>query len=249
MLSIPERVQILRTVNLFVETPEAVLAEVAELLEPVTVRAAETILNKGDYGDCMYLIIEGRVLVHDGDLVLNQLAERDAFGEMAMLDAEPRVASVTAMEDTLLFRLDQAPFYRLVENRMEIARGVIGMLCRHLRDRVRNASEDFLYIQQMGRIMAAAADLEAGMYDPCKLDEVGRRGDALGQLARVFQRMAREVYTREQQLRQQIHQLTIEVNEARKEREVMEIVETEYFQDLQKRAKEFRDQKKHTPKE
>lgn len=240
MLSKPERVAILRSVSLFAETPDEILADMADLLKSLELKAGETIFHKGECGDCMYIIVEGRVRVHDGDLILNYLGVADVFGEMALLDAEPRVASVTAAEDTHLLRLDQDAFYELMSSRAEVARGVIRVLNRHLRGRVRDMVQDFEYMQQMARISAAAAALEAGRYDARSLDEVGQRSDELGQLARVFQRMANEVVTREQRLRQEVQQLRIQIDEAKKMREVAQITESEYFQSLQVRAKQIR---------
>jgi CRP-like cAMP-binding protein len=60
---------------------------------------------------------------------------------MALLDPEPRSASITAETDTLLLRLDQAPFYELMDEHNQIARGIIRMLTRHLRARVRDLAD------------------------------------------------------------------------------------------------------------
>src|SRR4051812_46644483 len=57
------------------------------------------------------------------------------------------------------------------------------------------------YLEQVGHVMDAAATIEGGTFEIDNLDSVASRDDALGQLARVFQRMAREVYVREQKLR------------------------------------------------
>src|SRR3712207_3656995 len=110
MLSTAEKILILKTVRIFAETPDAILAEVVAILEDVTIKGGETIFHKGDVGDCMYIIVDGCVHVHDEDLILNRLGKQDVFGELAVLDPEPRVASVTAVEDTKLLRLDQEPF-------------------------------------------------------------------------------------------------------------------------------------------
>jgi DNA repair ATPase RecN len=72
------------------------------------------------------------------------------------------------------------------------------------------------------------------------LDDIASRQDALGQLGRVFQRMAREVYAREQSVKQQVQELRIQVDETRKEREVAEITESEYFQQLKQKARKLR---------
>jgi len=79
-----------------------------------------------------------------------------------------------------------------------------------------------------------------------KLSGVVNRQDELGQLGRTFQNMVNEVVARQQRLKQQIRKLTIEIDEKRKAREVEEIVETDYFQTLQKKAKEIRDRRSDT---
>lgn len=73
-----------------------------------------------------------------------------------------------------------------------------------------------------------------------KLTRVVNRQDELGQLGQVFQRMVNEVIARQQRLRQQIRDLRIEIDESRKAKEVKDIVETDYFQSLQEKAKQIR---------
>ncbi|HKZ86911.1 MAG TPA: cyclic nucleotide-binding domain-containing protein [Anaerolineae bacterium] len=235
-----DRINILKTVSLFIETPEELLAEVAALLEEIEVKAGDTIFEKGDPGSSMYIIVEGRARAHDGDRTLNFLFKRDVFGEMAALDPEPRSASVTAVEDTRLFRLSQEAFQELMRKRPVVMYGIIRILTRRLRDRMRDMAEDFKYMQQFARVTAAAAAVEAGIYEPEGLDEVAERTDQLGQLARVFLRMVREVYAREQHLKQQVAELRIEIDKAKQARHVAEITETDYFQDLQRKARELR---------
>jgi CRP-like cAMP-binding protein len=81
----------------------------------------------------MYIIVSGRVRIHDGERTLNYLGERQEFGEIALLDREPRSASVTTVEDTLLLRLDQEPFYDLMDEHSDFSRGVIRALIDKLR--------------------------------------------------------------------------------------------------------------------
>lgn len=96
------------------------------------------------------------------------------------------------------------------------------------------------YIEQVGHLTAAAAAVEANEFDPPRLDGVSARGDALGQLARTFQRMAREVRAREERLRQEVRELKIEIDETRQAKRVAEITGTDYFRDLRARAAELR---------
>ncbi|MGE5374883.1 MAG: cyclic nucleotide-binding domain-containing protein, partial [Bacteroidota bacterium] len=132
---------ILKTVNMFSRTPDDVLADIADLLEEMAVPENTTIFNQGEMGDSMYIIVDGKVRVHQGEKLVNSLGESDVFGEMALLDPEPRVASVTTVEATRLFRLDRVPFFQLMSERPEVATGVIAVLTRRLRDRVRDISQ------------------------------------------------------------------------------------------------------------
>src|SRR5438309_11745129 len=100
------------------------------------------------------------------------------------------------------------------------------------------------YLHQVGRVIAAAAAIKANTFQPESLDEVARRSDELGQLALVFQEMARQVYAREQHLQRQVQQLRIEIDHARKAREVADITESDYFQQLLGKAQELRNRVK-----
>lgn len=104
--------------------------------------------------------------------------------------------------------------------------------------------QELEYLKNVGLVTAAAAAVETGGFDEAQLAVVAERADALGQLARVFQRMGREVQAREQRLQSQVKQLRIEIDEARKTTQVAEVTESEYFQSLQKRAGELRNRAK-----
>ncbi len=134
MLSTIEKVIILKTVSVFAQTPDAVLAEVAELLEEVALDADAVVFRQGDPGDSLYLIVRGKVQVEDSDRVLRQMGAREVFGEMALLDNEPRSASVRTIEPSQLLRLAQITFYELLADRPEIATGIIRVLMGYIRD-------------------------------------------------------------------------------------------------------------------
>jgi DNA-binding response OmpR family regulator len=111
-------------------------------------------------------------------------------------------------------------------------------------ERKRLRDQEIDYLHQVGRVTAAAAAIKANTFQPESLDGVARRSDELGQLALVFQEMARQVYAREQHLQRQVQQLRIEIDQARKAREVAEITESDYFQQLLGKAEELRNRAK-----
>lgn len=240
MHTLAERISLLRSVRFFTGAPEEALPAVAAALEPVRLAAGEALFHKGDVGDSLYVIVAGRVRVHDGELLFNELGPGDVAGEMAVLDAEPRSATVTAAEPSELLCLHQGPLYALIGSHAGVARGIIQILTRHLRDRVSDLASDYAYIRQVRLVAAAAEALNAGSYAPGGMGEVTARDDALGELARTFERMAAEVLSRERSLRREVRELRIEIDRARQRHQVTEITESDYFRDLQRRAAALR---------
>jgi len=133
MLLTIEKVAILRTVAIFAGTPDHVLASVAQIAYEETFEAGQAIMNEGDFGDFMYIVVDGQVRVHKGGKTILTLDAGAPVGELAVLDPEPRSASVSAVTDTLLFRIDKEPFDEVMADRPEIAQGVIRSLCERIR--------------------------------------------------------------------------------------------------------------------
>ena len=249
MTSPKDRITVLSAVSIFSETPRESLGLIAPLLEEITVALGETVIERGELGDAMYIIESGRMIVHDGERELNNLGPGDVFGEMAVLDPEPRSASVTALEASVLVCLRRDALHDLMMQQPKIARGVIRILSDRLRRMVYDMSVEFAYMQQFARLTAAAVAIENEIYVPESLDDVAARSDELGQLGRVFQQTIRELARRDQQLRQQVARLQIEINEVKKSHQVAELTETAYFRNLQQQAQRLRRRQKPLTRE
>jgi DNA-binding response OmpR family regulator len=98
---------------------------------------------------------------------------------------------------------------------------------------------ELAYLRGVGKVTAAAVAVESGSFAAEGLDEIARRPDALGNLARLFQRMAVEVAARQRRLEDQVQQLTIAIDEQKKAAQVDEITESDYFRNLKARARHF----------
>ena len=98
------------------------LNQVCMALQPRAVPEDEVIIRKGDHGDEMYLLCRGEVDVHDGQgQVKATLREGDCFGEIALLLAEPRTATVRARTACNLFVLGRAEFSRILRDHPQFA--------------------------------------------------------------------------------------------------------------------------------
>lgn len=130
-----QKVESFKQVNLFANLPNDVLEGLAGLANTITIKAKETIIAKGAPGDHLYVVMDGRLRVHDGDHTFATLAAGGVVGEMALLDDEPRSASVSAETNSYLLQLDQTSFYNLLAGYPQVARELLTLLSKRLRKR------------------------------------------------------------------------------------------------------------------
>ena len=129
-----EKVLVLKRTAIFSDTPEHILADLAPLMQEAEYKEGQLIFEENSIGDSMYIIYQGSVRIHKDATTLTVLnKENDVFGELSLFDSEKRSASATAFTDCYLFKIDQLPFYELIETRPEIIKGAVKMLCKRLR--------------------------------------------------------------------------------------------------------------------
>ncbi len=133
-MDISQRVRFLQQVNIFSESPENLLSQISEKLVEMEVATGNHIVLKGDLGDSMYILIQGRAKVHDGNHVFSILKKGDVFGKYYLIDKKERSATVTALEQTKLFCFRQELFYEITRNDSTIVKGILKALVGRLRD-------------------------------------------------------------------------------------------------------------------
>jgi len=137
MLTTVEKVLFLKSIDLFSQIPGEDLAQVALIATEESRDAGEDVFSEGDVGDALYLVLEGRVRVHRQDITIAELGERECFGEIAILDASTRTATVTTLAEVALLKIAREDFEELLQEKHAIAQGVIRVLTRRLRDSMR----------------------------------------------------------------------------------------------------------------
>jgi CRP/FNR family transcriptional regulator, cyclic AMP receptor protein len=128
-----ERVALLRHVELFSGTADRVLAGVASVLDEMQFAPGDVLMREGGVEDWMFVLVEGEVEVARSDRRVT-LGPGSVVGELAVLDPQPRSATVTALSPVQAFRLRREAFQEAVESQPEIAMGVITELVRRLRE-------------------------------------------------------------------------------------------------------------------
>ena len=124
----------LRQVQLFESLSDQDLANVAKMGKEMTFPAGAEVTTEGKTGIGFHLILDGRVQVKAGGQEKTALGPGRYFGEMALLDSEPRSATVTALTDLRTFSLASWDFMGLISTEFDIARKIFAGLSRRIRE-------------------------------------------------------------------------------------------------------------------
>lgn len=128
-----DKIQRLRRASIFAATPDTVLAVVADAVKEVQLAPNEQLFARGDRGTSMYVIVTGLVRVHIGDQTIVELSDGEIVGELAAVDPEPRSASVSAIDPSTLYQIEQSTLQGLMADHPEIVQGIIKELAHRLR--------------------------------------------------------------------------------------------------------------------
>src|SRR5262249_49179669 len=164
-------VETLRQVPLFESLDDAAAHELCELLESVDRKAGALLFRAGDKGDAMYVVERGTVRIFvrakDGhEVTLTELGRGEFFGEMALVDGQPRSADAQVAEDARLAVLSREHFLPFVRSNPNVALEMVTALAnrlRHTDELVRHSATRNVNVEEAARLTVAdrAADLIA----------------------------------------------------------------------------------------
>jgi CRP/FNR family transcriptional regulator, cyclic AMP receptor protein len=130
-------VELIGRVPLFEGLSRAHLGRVAALTEEVTYNPGRVIVKKDDPGRAFYVIVDGRARVVKGRIVTAreeaELGPGDFFGELALLDGEPRAATVIAATPLTTVRIERTAFRRLLREEPKLALRLLEGMARRTR--------------------------------------------------------------------------------------------------------------------
>src|SRR5881394_61176 len=158
-----ERSPSLKAVPFFTQLSEGEIEVVRSLAAEKHYPKNAVVLTEGEMGDSLYMIQSGKVKVFIGDqegreMILKILGPGDFFGEMSMIDKQPRSASVTTLESAVFLVLSHTAFEKCVEKIPRIA----NMVMRVLATRVREADRKIGTLAMMdvyGRVASTLLEL------------------------------------------------------------------------------------------
>lgn len=135
------RIGHLRRVSLFADCTDEELRRIADVSRIVEAPADTVLTRIGTPGDSFFFLIDGRVSVQTAVGGVEPLHPGDFFGEMSLLDGEPRSATVTAVTDLRLLIVERSHFWRLLNETPDLVRRILVTLSRRVRrlEQVANA--------------------------------------------------------------------------------------------------------------
>ena len=128
-----ETALLLHRVPLFAELPPETLLPVARLSSSQTLAPDEVLFTQGSFGDALFIVIDGILLVKNGDKLVARLDQGEAVGEMAVLDWQPRSATVIAEVPTTLLRVERNDLIDLLQEEPALLRSLLTLLSRRIR--------------------------------------------------------------------------------------------------------------------
>jgi CRP/FNR family transcriptional regulator/CRP/FNR family cyclic AMP-dependent transcriptional regulator len=159
----------LRAIPMFADLTAEDLETFAEMVQFRTFPKGAFVVNQNEVGQSMYLLVSGRVKVSlaspDGkELALNYLEAPAHFGEMALVDAEPRSADVIAVTDIELISLDAKDLSAAIQLNPKLALSLIATLSRRLRHT--NARlEEMAFHDATHRVMRVLLNVATASYE------------------------------------------------------------------------------------
>ena len=160
-----QRTALLASVPLFADLPASALLALGEAGHARLVRKGQIVFTEGDPGDALLVVAQGRLKVYvtspqGAELVLALTAAGEAVGELGVLDGAPRSATVEALSDGELLRIDTAAVHRLLRTDPRAADPVIRCLCALVR-RLTGTSADLAFLDVPRRLARLLLDLRA----------------------------------------------------------------------------------------
>ena len=165
----PAITDLLARTRLFGSIPAALRQTIAQEMRDGRFQAGQLIFERGDPGNIIYLVLEGRVRLsvstaEGRELSFAHATAGDIFGEIAALDGSPRSASASALTDLRVKSLGAAVLHRLIAAHPEVSKSTIEFLCGRLRD-VSDHLEDvalFSVENRLARFLLHELELKRG---------------------------------------------------------------------------------------
>ena len=136
-----QKVAFLQRIELFAGMTSQELSRIAAIAEEVVYPEGSVIFKEAEFGQTLFLVVDGEVRLYTKHRDLEPAIQNDYFGEMTLIDGQPRSASATAISDCLLLSISQEAFLEILSSNFEAALAIMRTLSQRLRKQVLHIEE------------------------------------------------------------------------------------------------------------
>jgi CRP-like cAMP-binding protein len=131
----------LRRIKMLADVEDRLLASLLPYLEVVRVAPFGTVVNKGDHGDALFMVLEGevraRIMIDGQETTLTTMGVGECFGELAIIDQGPRSADVISNQPSVLIKVSEGALKKMFAEAPALAAPFMFALTRVITQRVR----------------------------------------------------------------------------------------------------------------
>jgi PPM family protein phosphatase len=160
-VNVTEKLELLHRIPLFSRLSYKELVKLMEVVRVATAEDGRVIVRDGELGDTLYVALSGTVSVRKGDTQLAELGKGSFFGEMAIIDREPRSADIVALGDVQLLTLSRDDLYGIWRDNPAISVKMLWSFCRVINQRLRSANAELAALQAV----APPVDLDMALIE------------------------------------------------------------------------------------
>lgn len=135
-LTVVEKADFLQEVDIFAHTKTEDLARIALITEELEFVEGDVIFREKERGNALFFVILGEVRLLKEDRERQRVGARESFGDLALLDNQPREFTAVAAQPTTVLSIKSEEFFELVEDHVEITRAVFQSLTGRIRELV-----------------------------------------------------------------------------------------------------------------
>ena len=203
-------------------------------------------IQKGDDSDSLFIVRTGwlKVITNDSDgdeITLNQTGPGEILGELSLVDRGARSNTVVAISDVQVLEIQYDIIHAVITAHPAFALSLIDQMAHRLRfaNAYINVSTEWCQRIALGDYDFVEERVKEEQTSMIMSVTQAYAAKAATFLSSFF-KMTKEVHSREDNLKAQVHTLTIQIDEAKRQQAVAEVTETDFFQQIRKTVKRLR---------
>ena len=158
-----DRIELLRKIPLFSALSDEILRNLSNTVRLQKIKQGQVIFRKGDEGTALYILRSGTIKIVlpsrlGAEIIVSIFSDGDFFGEMALLDGEPRSADAVAIKPSELLVLSRKDFLSFLQSDVNAVNSILSVLTKRMR-KTHDLLEDVCFLNISQRLSKLILEL------------------------------------------------------------------------------------------